>query len=106
MLDITQVHATRRALEQDGSAVLHQRQCRHENHNGNAHTNAGISVVASFVAGKPDDGGGDDDSDVVESIADDVNQNPQPAQITARALKLDNVVPVLRVGVDRLQIAS
>lgn len=81
MLDITKIDATRGALQENGTAVLDQRQRRDQNHEGDAHADAGVRVEARGRMREPDDGSCDDDAYVVEGIAHDVDHGPHHAEI-------------------------
>lgn len=98
MFDIIDLNAARSALKQDSTRVLDERQGSQQNHNRDAHARTGIGVEPGWIMGLPDDHGGNDDADVVDSISDDVDQNTKHTEITAGLLKLSQVVTMLCVG--------
>lgn len=97
MLHIVDLNTSRRALEEDGPRVLGQRDGADEDHYCDEHARRRISVKSGFAAGLPDDDGGNDNADVVDGVADDVDEYPEHAEVTARLLPLSHVVTVFCV---------
>lgn len=99
MLDIVQVDPTWGTLEEDGTAVLDQWKGGEQDHECDAHADPGVSIVTGLIVCEPDNKRGNDDSNVVEGIANDVNEDTHHAEISSRRLELSNVVAMLRVVV-------
>ena len=70
------------ALEKDGAASLDERACGCNDHEGNKQADGWVRVFCSLFRYVFDDGGGDDDANVVESIACHVDNDSQHAQVT------------------------
>lgn len=100
MLHIVHLHATGRALEQDLARVQRQWDGAPKNHEGDEGARCGVCVEALRVAGLPDNDGGDDDANVVDRVAYEVDQDAEHAQIAAGLGQLGRVVAVLCVGMD------
>lgn len=98
VLDIAEVDALRRALEQDLAAVLHQGHGGEQDHDGDAHADGGIGIEAGVGAGEPDDDGGDDDAHVVEGVPEDVEHGAHHAEVAAGGL--DGLLHVAVVDVE------
>jgi len=104
MLDIVQVDPTWGTLEEDGTAVLDQWKGGEQDHERDAHADPGVSIVTGLIMCEPDNKCGNDNSNVVEGIANDVNEDTHHAEISARRLELSNVVAMLRVVVQGLRL--
>lgn len=102
MLHVVDLDAPGGALEQDGARVLGQRDGADEDHDGYEHARRGVGVKPGLGARLPDDDGGDDDADVVDGVADDVDEDAQHAEVAAGLLHLGHVVAVLGVRPDGL----
>lgn len=100
VLHVVNFHAPGRALQQNGPRVLGEWDGAEEDHQGDEHARRRVRVEARVALGLPDDDGGDDDANVVDGVADDVDQDAHHAEVVARLLKLGHVVTVLRVGVE------
>lgn len=98
MLYVVNLNTSRGALEQDGTGVLGQRDGADEDHYRDKHARRRVGVEPGLGARLPDDDGGDDDTDVVDGVADDVDEDAEHAEVAARLLHLGHVVTVLCVG--------
>lgn len=98
MLHIVDLNTPGGALEQDGPGVLGQRDGADEDHYRDEHARRRVGVEPGLGARLPDDDGGDDDADVVDGIADDVDEDAEHAEVAAGLLPLSHVVTVLCVG--------
>ena len=87
VLDILDLDAERRRLEENLAAALRQGDGRDQDHDGDPHTNSWIGVEASGRLDEPDDDCRNDDADVVDCVADDVDQDAHDAQIHAVFLR-------------------
>lgn len=102
MLHVVDLHPARCALQQDGACVLGERNGADEDHQRDEGAGRGVRVEARLGGGLPDDDGGDDDADVVDGVADHVDEDPEHAEVSTGFLELGRVVAVLRVGTDGL----
>lgn len=102
MLHIVNLHAARRALQQDGARVLGEGDSAAENHEGDEHARCRVRVEACVALGLPNHDGGDNNADVIDCVANDMNQNSHHAQIMPRLFKLGHIVTVLRVRLEGL----
>lgn len=80
-LDVHEVHAWWCALEQDVAGATCQWDSGRENHERNVERDGRVDVEAVGRMREPDDKRGDDDADVVEGIAHDVDHGPEHAEI-------------------------
>lgn len=62
-----------------------------EDHDGDNHADAGVGIEASFVRRLPDHGRCDDDSNVVERVADHVNHDTRHAEVGVAMASLADV---------------
>lgn len=97
MLHVVDFNTPGCALEEDGPRVLGQRDGADEDHDGDEHARSRVGIEPGLGACLPDDYGGNNDADVVDGIADDVDEDTEHAEVTARFLHLSHVVTVLRV---------
>jgi hypothetical protein len=81
VLDIIDLDAERRRLQQNLAAALRQGDGGEQDHDGDPHTNSWIGVEALIRLDEPDDDGGNDDADIVDCIADDVNEHAEDTKI-------------------------
>lgn len=102
MLDVFKIHALGRALHEDLATIFHKRERREQDHNSYTHTHAGVSVEAVLGSREPDDQSGDDDTDVVECVADHVDEDSHHAEIATGRLQVHDGVAVLRMSADGL----
>lgn len=98
MLHVVNLNASGGALEQDGPGVLGQGDGADEDHYRDEHACRRVGVEAGLGARLPDDDGGYDDADVVDGVADDVNEDAEHSEVAAGLLRLGHVVTVLCVG--------
>lgn len=97
VLDILDLDAQRRRLEEDLAAALRQGHRGDQDHDGDPHTNRWIGVEATGRLDEPDDDCGNDDADVVDCVADDVDQDAHDTQIHAVFLRRRHDVHVCGV---------
>lgn len=90
------------ALKQNLAGVLRLLDGYAKNHKGDEGTSCRVCIEALGGGCLPDDDGGDDDADVVDGIADDMDQNSEHAQVAAGLLDFERVVAVLGVVADGL----
>lgn len=102
MLHIVDFHAAGRTLQQDCARVLGEWDGAEEDHQGNEHARSRVRVEPRVAFGLPNHDGGDNDADVVDRVADDMDQNSHHAQVMTWLLKLGHVVTVLRVSLEGL----
>lgn len=98
MLHVVDLDTSGGTLEQDGPGVLGQRDGADEDHYSDEHARRRVRVEPGLGARLPDDHGGNDDADVVDGVADDVDENAEHSEIAAGLLPLGHVVTVLCVG--------
>lgn len=103
MLDVVDLDTSRGALEQDSARVLGQRDGADKDHYRDEHARRRVGVEPGLGARLPDDDGGDDDADVVDCVADDVDEDAEHAEVAAGLLRLGHVVAVLCVRPDGLR---
>lgn len=75
MLHVVDLDAPGGALEQDGAGVLGQWEGADEDHDGDEHARRRVGVEAGLGTRLPDDDGGNDNADVVDGVADDVDED-------------------------------
>lgn len=85
VLNIFECDAEWDGFKEDRATVFYERNRWQKNHDSNTHAHAWISVESTFVVGFPDHGWGDDDADIVDCVANDVNQDAHHAEIVAMA---------------------
>lgn len=100
MLDIGEVDALRRALEQDLAAVLDEGHGREQDYERDGHADGGIGVEPSGRGREPDDDRHDDDAHVVEGVSDDVEQGAEHAKVPSGGLDGVSCVAMLAVQID------
>lgn len=94
MLHVVDLNTPRRTLEEDGTRVLGQRNGADEDHYGDEHARRWVSVETGLAARLPDDDGGNDYTDIVDGVADDVDEYPEHAEVAAGLLPLSHIVTV------------
>lgn len=98
MLHVVNLDAPRCTLEQDGSGVLGQRNGADEDHYRDEHARRRVGVEPGLGPRLPDNYSGNDDADVVDGVADDVDEDTEHAEVAAGLLHLGHVMTVLCVG--------
>lgn len=102
VLHVIDFYAPRRALQQDCPRVLCEWYGAEEDHQGDKHACCRVRVETRITFGLPDNDGGDNDANVVDGVANDMDQNSHHTEVMARLLKLGHVVTVLCMRVDGL----
>lgn len=100
MLHIIHFYTSGCALQQDLARVEGQRDGAPKNHEGDEGACCRVCVEALGEAGLPDNHGGDNDANVVDGVANDVDQDPEHAEVAAGLVQLGRVVAVLCVSMD------
>lgn len=101
-LDVIQSNALGRNLQQNGAALLSEREGRNQNHDADEDADCRVDIVPSMALRLPDDDRRDHDANVVDGIANDVNEHPQHAQVSVGFLGRSLAVVVLGVVKGRL----
>lgn len=106
MLHVVDLNTSRRTLEQDGARVLGQRDGADEDHYRDEHARRRVGIEPGLGACLPDDYRGNDDANIVDGVADDVDEDTEHAEVAAGLLRLGHVVTVLCVGSNGLWYRS
>lgn len=102
MLHIVNLDASGGALEQDSPRVLGQWNGTDEDHDCDEHARRRVRVEPGLGTRLPDDDGCDDDTNIVDGVADDMDENTEHAEVTAGLLRLSRVMTVLCMSADGL----
>lgn len=106
MFHVIDLNTSGRTLEQDSARVLGQRDGADEDHYRDEHARSRIGVEPGLGACLPDDYGCNDDANIVDGVANDVNEDTEHAEVAAGLLRLGHVVTVLCVGSNGLWYRS
>lgn len=109
VLDVVVIDAPGCALEEDESRVLDCFWCQlsalqgarevcpwggrtkwdggEEDHDGNAHAHGWIGVESTTVVGEPDHCRGNDDTEVIRAVADDVEEHAHHGEVSVRLVR-------------------
>jgi len=97
MLHVVDFNTPRCTLEEDGPRILGQRDGAEEDHYCDEHARRWIGIEPGLTARLPDDDGGNDDADVVDGVADDMDEDAQHAEVAAGLFHLSHIVTMLCV---------
>lgn len=82
--------------------MLHKRDCRNEDHDGDEEAHGRVSVEPLLAFCFPDGDGGDHDADIVHGVADDVEDDAYHVEVVSWGLQGEMCVAVFVMARSRL----